>query len=195
MIVQGIIRWLVLSITLAGLSYLATAREAGQAEAGLFTNAWSPAVAEKVADIFQQLPSPTLHYASVPEVEANRRFKAETAYEKFLREKVQERWFAALVGTESEELFSIHARFETWRGLVEFLGEQNALVEVWARGEAGKQARRIPATELDKLKRQPHEPPTSISVTYRDPATGKAATYNLEFGFQVAASVWAANQA
>ena len=31
----------------------------------------------------------------------------------------------------------IRARFETWRELLEFLAEENALVEVWACAEAG----------------------------------------------------------
>ena len=112
------------------------------------------------------------------------------------REKLEGHWFAALVDTAGPEPYSIKARFETWQLLVEFLAEQNALVEFWACGEDGDhKVRHIPAAELARLKQQPRQKPTSVTVTYQDQSSGKGVSYDLEFGFRAAASVQAADRA
>src|SRR5205823_11461961 len=98
-----------------------------------------------------------------------------------VREKLEGRWFAALVEASGEAPFAIQGRFDTWRGLLEFLAERNALVDVWAWGDRGEHgARRIPAVELGELQRQRHERPTFVTVTYLDPMTRRAVTYRIE---------------
>ncbi|MGA2864839.1 MAG: hypothetical protein ABSF95_10165 [Verrucomicrobiota bacterium] len=171
-------------------------REAGPAASGPLTNVWNPDVAAKASALFQALPAPAIHYAGLAEAEVRQRLRSEAAYQQLMREKLAGKWFAALVATEGAEPGSIQADFKTWRGLVEFLAEQNALVEVWACGEAGDhKVRRIPAAELAEAKQQRQEPPALLTVTYQDRATGQAVSCNLEFGFQAAATVRAANQA
>jgi hypothetical protein len=167
----------------------------GRAETGS-TNVWNLELAERAAQIFRQLPAPAIHYADLSESDANLRLESDVNYQKFALEKLERRWFAALVSNEREALYSIEMRFATWRELVEFLAEKKAIVDVWAHGEAGEhEPRRIPAPELASLKRQAREQPTFVTATYREDASGKAVSYRLEFGFQAAEAVRAAEQA
>jgi len=170
--------------------------QTSSAESGSGTNVWNLELAEKASLLFQQLPAPARHYAGLGEAEANRLLQSDVNYRKFMREKLQRKWFAALVAWEGAAPYSIVTRFETWRELVEFLAEKNALVDVWAYGEAGEhEARRIPAPELAQLKHQVQEQPTFLTVTFRDDASGQAMSYHLEFGFHAAETVWASERA
>ena len=170
------------------------AAEAGSGESEAAP--WNPEVAAKGQAVFARLPPPAIHYAGLSAAEVGRLLRSEEAYGKLMREKAAGEWFAALVSEAGPEPYAIHARFATWQGLVEFLAEQNALVEVWACGEGGDhKARRIPAAELAELKRQRHELPTLITATVPDPASHQGVTYALEFGLHAAAAAEAANRA
>ncbi|HEY2952327.1 MAG TPA: hypothetical protein VGK40_07085, partial [Verrucomicrobiae bacterium] len=156
----------------------------------------SPALAEKFAGMFTQLPPPTLHYDGLSEAEAAERLARARHYEAFVREKISGQWFAALVAVTNTEAFTIKGRFETWNGLVEFLQQQNALVEVWAYPDGGlKDPRRISALEVARLKKETREQPTFITATYRDAASGELRRYRVEFGFTSAEIALAAHQA
>jgi hypothetical protein len=166
------------------------------AGAGSETNSWNPDLSRTVASIFKELPTLVHHYDGVSEADVKRRFEADVSYQTLMRDKLKGLWFAALVSRQDEGPYSIHTRFGTWRELVEFLSEKNALVEVWAYGEAGvHSAHRIPAQELAMLKRQAHEQPTYVTVSYWDQEIGKALSFNLEFGFHAAQEVFAAETA
>lgn len=171
------------------------AAEAEAPTTGFLTNVWDRELAAQVTQMFEQLPAPVKHYASLSQAEAERFLLQDANYAQMVREKLGEKWFAALVGASADAPFAIEGRFDTWRGLVEFLAERNALVEVWAWGEGvDGLARRIPAPELADLQHQQQERPTFVTATYPYPATGKAVTYRIEFGFQAAAFARAANE-
>ena len=111
------------------------------------TNAGDREWAEEAAKILQQLPPPLKHYVNVSQGDADKLLRQDSNYLQAVREKLAGRWFAALIGTSEESSFAVQGRFDTWRGLVEFLAERNALVEVWAWGEGIEGAsRRLPAS-------------------------------------------------
>ena len=142
-----------------------------------------------------RLPAPALHYDGLSEAEVAERLARARHYEAFVREKISGQWFAALVAVTNTEAFAIQGRFETWNGLLDFLREQNALVEVWAYPDGGlKDARRISALEVAELKRATREQPTFITATYRDAAGGTLHHYRIEFGFTSADIALAAHQ-
>src|SRR5580765_1432962 len=95
------------------------------------TNGVNQALARKIASLFDGLPPLTRHYADFKETEEGERIRQDQNYENLLREKVQDKWFAALVGTAPEEVFVIKGRFDTWSGFIDFLQQKAALVEVW----------------------------------------------------------------
>ena len=140
--------------------------------------------------LLNQLPPPQVHYDGVAETEAIHRAQREQSYQAFIREKLQGDWFAALTDAPASGAHSIQGRFETWKGLMDFLVERDALVEVWAYPEAGEKARRIPATEMAALKQQQREQPVFITITYR--ADGGLVTNRVEFNFKAAGEVLAA---
>lgn len=146
-------------------------------------------VEEKFADLLRQLPPIAERFDDQAEAELALRLKQEQDYREFLGEKVQDKWFAALVAHTDDGGYSIVARFESWKGLLEFFVEQDALVEVWAYPEKGKVARRIPATELGAFKKQRREQPTFITATWQDPQTQALNIYRVEFGFAAAEMV------
>jgi hypothetical protein len=186
---------LALSLALLAVGELAAAGGREQFATRLLTNFWDRELAARVTEVFDRLPPPAMHYASLSRDNAERVLRQDAKYSQTVREKLEGRWFAALVGTSDDESVAIQGRFDSWRGLVEFLAERNALVEVWAWGEGlDGQARRIPAPELSELRRQRHERPTFITVTYPDPVTGKIVTYRVEFGFEAAAFALASNE-
>jgi hypothetical protein len=193
MVIRATCPWLALALTLfETLPHLTAAAP----EATILTNVWDRALAAQVAAVFQALPAPVKQFSSLSQAETARSLRQDVNYAKLVREKIEGHWFAALVENSGEASFTIQGRFDSWRGLVEFLAERNALVDVWAWGEKGEvQPRRIPAPELGDLHRQQHERPTFVTVTYPDPATGVAVTYRIEFGFQAAAFVRSANEA
>src|SRR6185436_9847042 len=135
----------------------------------ILTNVWDRELAKQVAEVFQSLPAPVKQYGGLSRAAVERVLREEVNYAQVVREKVDGRWFAALVEADGEAPFAIRGRFDSWRGLVEFLADRNALVDVWASGETGAgQVRRIPASELGELQRQRHERPTFVTVTYPD---------------------------
>src|SRR5207302_3436623 len=124
-------------------------------------------LAAQVTQVFQQLSPPVKHYADLSRAESERLLLQDANYAQVVREKLEGQWFAALVGAPEDAPFAIQGRFNTWRGLVEFLADRNALVEVWAWGEGmGGLPRRITAPEFAALQRQQHEQPTFVTVTY-----------------------------
>ena len=110
--------------------------------AAILTNVWDRELAAQVAGVFQALPAPVKEYPSLSPAEVSRFLRQDVNYAQMVREKLDARWFAALVETDGEVPFAIHRRFDTWRELVEFLAERNALVDVWAWGERGEGQRR-----------------------------------------------------
>ncbi|MGO9203690.1 MAG: hypothetical protein ACLQM8_24485 [Limisphaerales bacterium] len=196
MIGSGLIRWLAGSVALGAICSLSAGQQAQTATSGEPAGGWNREVAAQAAALFRQLPATVFHYEGLPEAEATRWLRAGAAYQRLIREKLEGKWFAALVAVDDSESYAIRARFESWRQLLEFLAEENALVEVWACAEAGTgKARRMTPGELAELKRQAREPPTVITVTWRETGTGTVSSCNLEFGFQAAERVRAANQA
>ena len=194
MIGSRLIRWLVSTVALVGIRSLSAGQQAQAATSGEPAEGWNREVAAQAAALFRQLPATVFHYEGLPEAEATRWLRAGAAYQRLIREKLEGKWFAALVAVDDSESYAIRARFESWRQLLEFLAEENALVEVWACAEAGTgKARRMTAAELAELKRQAREPPTVISVTWRDGRDRhERSSCNLEFGFQAAETVRAA---
>jgi hypothetical protein len=155
----------------------------------------NPAWQVKAQEILGQLPPPIKHFADLPEADARARLSQERNSELVLRAKLADRWFAALLSTASDNLYAIERSFDSWRDFIEFLVQKDALVEVWAYPEGARgQPRRIPATELAALKRLPREPPTFITVTFRDAAVGQVRTYRVEFGFHAAEVMLAAHR-
>ncbi len=116
-------------------------------------------------------------------------------YEKFAREKFAGQWFAALVPHSTPPSFHIIQRFDSWSRFMDFLQEHDAIVDVWASGDAGNATlRRLPAAELAALKKAPIEQPTILTITYRR-GTGPVVTNRVEFGLNAAKTALAANQA
>src|SRR6185369_463294 len=144
-------------------------------------------MAAKAADIFSQLPAPIMHFDGLTESQVKDRFQRDVNYQILLREKIADQWFAALVKTKAPETFAIVRRFDTWKSLMDFIHDQDALVEVWAYPDGQiENARRIPATELASLKKKTREQPTFITVTYRDTVANELQTYRVEFSFKAA---------
>jgi hypothetical protein len=196
MIYRRSIARLLLLLAAFGVQFWSLGGQTITAEAGPGTNVLNPDLAEAASRIFAQLPAPTRHFSGLNEAEASRMLQLDAFYQELMRDRLEQGWFAALTTPKDQPPYSIQARFATWRQLMEFLAEHNAVVEVWAYGEAGEtSARRIPAPELAKLNQQAHEQPTAITVTYRDETNGKAITSKLEFGFHAAEAVRNAEQA
>src|SRR3989441_6572243 len=186
---------LALSLILFAAGSPLNAAEPEPLTAAILTNVWDRELAAQVAEVFKALPAPVKQYSSLSQAEVSRFLRQDVNYAQMVREKLDARWFAALVEADGDAPFAIQGRFDTWRGLVEFLAERNALVDVWAWGEKGEgEPRRIPAPELADLQRQRHERSTFVTATYPDPITGGAVTYRVEFGFQAAAAARAANE-
>ncbi len=144
MIASRLIRWWVSTVVLTAIPTLSAGQQAQTAAGAEPAGAWNRDVAARAAVLFQQLPATVFHYEDLPEAEATRLLRAGAAYRRLIREKLEGKWFAALVAAEDSESYAIRARFETWRELLEFLAEENALVEVWACTEAGTaKARRL----------------------------------------------------
>jgi len=123
------------------------------------------------------------------------RYRERRNYLQLLREKLSDKWFAALVSTDPESAYEIMGRFESWKGLLDFALAREALVELWAYSEQGMEnARRIPATEIADLRRQAHDQPLFVTLSYRDPDSAQVVKYRVEFGFNAANVALAAQQ-
>jgi hypothetical protein len=155
----------------------------------------SPAALETVDRILTQVPALEKHLVDVtPSVVAARVAQARN-YSTLLREKLQDRWFAALLEADGDNTLGIVKRFGTWREFLDFLVEQEALVEVWAyTGPDMRQARRISAMEMSALKKQAPEQPTFITLSWREPNSGPVRLYRVEFGYTAADVALAASQ-
>src|SRR5260370_15262319 len=116
---RGIIPWLFFLFVLPGPACWTAAAEAGQEETETLTNVWNRALAEKTSQIFHQLPPAAKHYAGLSEGEAIRLLESDVNYQKLIEEKVERKWFAALVTWEDPEPYSIVARFDTWHDMLE----------------------------------------------------------------------------
>ena len=111
-----------------------TSKEVGK-ECDESSNSQPNKLEGEVLDVLNRLGPPAKHYDGIHESEAQDRLKEDRNYRELLREKVLGKWFAALLFTKPGESFSIAGRFETWKGLLDFILERDALVEVWAYGE------------------------------------------------------------
>ena len=159
---------LALSLTLFGAGSCLAGAGQGSLNTSLLTNVWDRELSAQVAEVFQALPAPGKQYPGLSQAEVDRFLRQDVNYAQIVREKIDGRWFAALVETSGPTPFAIQGRFDTWRGLVEFLAERNALVDVWAWGEKGEgEPRRIPAPELADLQRQRHARPTFVTAPFR----------------------------
>ena len=116
-------------------------------------------------------------------------------YDALVREKLSGSWFAALVPNLTPASYAIVQRFNSWNGFMDFLQEQDALVELWTYvGAPNGAPRRVPATEIALLKNEATEQPTFITVTYRKPGSGIVVTNRVEFGLNAAKTALGANQ-
>src|SRR5437016_5260555 len=84
----------------------------------------SNAFAAKVTELWQQLPPAQTHVAGLPDSERQGRQRREENYQALLREKMEDRWFAALLSVGATDALSVQRRFESWKELVEFLAER-----------------------------------------------------------------------
>ncbi|MBI3416899.1 MAG: hypothetical protein HY043_16535, partial [Verrucomicrobia bacterium] len=162
------------------------------------TNPPNAQLAKKFADAFAQLPPTVRHYEGVTEAEVADRLGGEKNFQNIIREKVAQRWFAALVAIQPGRRFQITERFATLKELLDFVQQRQAIVDVSAYSDdaahEGK-GRRIPATELAEIKRELHEQPLLVSLMFKDAASGELRDERVEFGFGAAASVLAMNRA
>ncbi|MBN9691225.1 MAG: hypothetical protein J0M24_13390 [Verrucomicrobia bacterium] len=147
--------------------------------------AWA-GVAETLDAAWARLPEPVQHGpALAPDTEADR-------FAALIREKLTDRWFAALVSVEPESRNAILGRFTTRRGFFEFLESQNPLVELWAYvaggpGEDGLPGRRLTAEEVARVTETSPGTPTFVTVTWADAEnSGKVRRARVEFGFAAA---------
>ncbi|MDX1953481.1 MAG: hypothetical protein SFY81_15000, partial [Verrucomicrobiota bacterium] len=90
-------------------------------------------------------------------------------------------WFAALVLEQDGIPVSIDGRFSTWNDFIGFLGEKDALVEVWLYGERESSNRRLTASELTELQKQENRPPTFVTARWKE-IDGTVHFRRIEFG-------------
>ena len=64
-------------------------------------------------------------------------------YQEVLRQKVEGKWFAALVEPSGPETFAVRKTFASWDELSDYVTTNRALVELWAEGAGGSAARRL----------------------------------------------------
>jgi hypothetical protein len=107
------------------------------------------------------------HQEARPSSTENVRTNGAQLYQLLQRERLEGKWIAALVSEDA----GIEARFETWRGLADFLTEHEALVEVWVYVIAtggSREPRRLTAAEVGAMKKAPHEQPTFVTATFKE---------------------------
>jgi len=130
--------------------------------------------------------SPRNHFEGTPQEELRRLARASGQYHTLFTEKIQAKWFAALVAEEPERAHSILKTFPTWGSLVEFLENSQALVEVHTYSANGQSGRRLTALELAEWQRKEQKEPTSIRLVYLDADRNDLMTNRLEFSFNAA---------
>ncbi|MCI0743950.1 MAG: hypothetical protein L0Y58_00965, partial [Verrucomicrobia subdivision 3 bacterium] len=127
---------------------------------------------------------PTKRHFEAPQAGELSLREQEALFRQLQAERFEGKWVAALVSERPE----IVARFETWKGLAEFLTEREALIEIWAYSEEGTaNARRLTAREVAELKRAEREQPTFLTATYRV-SSGAVQQHRIEWGLFAAAS-------
>src|SRR4051812_24792450 len=85
------------------------------------TQVSSPVLEERFQRLAEAMPPLKEHYSGVTEESVRKKASREIASAAITQEKLQGKWFAALITHAENEPLAIHARFETWRGLLEFL--------------------------------------------------------------------------
>lgn len=147
-----------------------------------------------IQELIRRLPVP-IHHTREGELNPAIGRMVEDNHREILREKLADKWFAALLDTSPTNAFAIHERLPSWKSLVRFIEDRDALVEVWAYPEQGNPvARRIPAQELAAMKRESRVQPTFLTLTWLDQATQKLQTDRVEFAFNAADQALAAQQ-
>ncbi len=147
-----------------------------------------------IQELIRRLPEP-IHHIREGELNPAPGRMVEVNHREILREKLADKWFAALLDTNPTNAFAIHERLPSWKSLVRFIEDRDALVEVWAYPEQGNlTARRIPAQELAAMKRESRVQPTFLTLTWLDQATQKVQTNRVEFAFNAADQALAAQQ-
>ncbi len=92
-----------------------------------------PGVAPQKRDLDFPYPlPPPIHHVDVGLADATARHASSQRHLELLREKLADRWFAALIETAPEHKDRIATRLPSWKSLVEFIEQRAALVEVWA---------------------------------------------------------------
>lgn len=139
------------------------------------------------SNLLAQIPPLSRHFVDLPPSEVQIRNARARLHTALLHEKLQGQWFAALVRWSEHEPPAITRRFSTWRNLIDYIEENDGLVEIWAYSDANRgRGRRIPATAMAALKKQQPEQPTFVTVTCKLPGEPAPATYRVEFGFHAA---------
>ena len=147
---------------------------------------------EKFAEILRAAGPVKYHGTTAASVELASLQRQRRFFQQLQAERLEGKWVAALISEEPR----IHARFETWKGLADYLSDHEALVEVWAYSVQADSAgpvspRRLTAREIGALKKQDHEQPTFVTATFKE-ASGDAKKYRIEWGLRAAEKMAAA---
>src|SRR5205823_7052308 len=103
-------------------------------------------------DLLRQLP-PLQRHVNGPVNGLTQQGSGEL-YQEFANEKFGGRWFAALLPHSNPPSYSILQRFQSWNRFIDFLQTHDAIIDVWAYGDAANGAlRRMPASELAALQK------------------------------------------
>ncbi len=137
--------------------------------------------------VIEPAAAPTRHLAGLSPEQVRARAAQARSRQELLREKLEDKWFAALVELEGPEPFALGRRFKNWNEWDDFVRTNRALVEVWSDPGGGPgHARRLTALEQALLQQQPTDQPTRVTVTFRDPVSRQIRSYGVEFGFDAA---------
>src|SRR5690348_1319400 len=101
--------WLLLPVLLAAAFGQAFAEENRPPQGGATHKVWNSELAAEMASLFQQLPAPVIHEAGLTPAMAARNLRSAARYQELLGEKLQRKWFAALVTMDDSDPYSIVA--------------------------------------------------------------------------------------
>jgi hypothetical protein len=134
------------------------------------------------------------HFADLSAADWTQRQRQKQHHRTVLEEQLLGAWFAALLPLDPADQRAIVERFGTWRDMIEFFGQHNGLLEVWAYPEGNRgQARRIPADERTARLRDNRAAPTFLTFTWQDEASARIIRCRVEFGFHAASEAVAAD--